>query len=139
MKNNSPVKMLITLSVTALLIGGLLAGFYKFVYPYIEANRIAEEKIAIFTVLPEAKDYDIVEYEIPSKKKGTEIVQVFRGKDENGDLMGFAFVAAGPGFQGIIKMMVGLNLEKTYLEGMTVLDHMETPGLGDKITFDFFL
>lgn len=131
--------MIITLSVTAIIIGGLLAGFFKFVSPRIEANRLAEEKRAIFAVLPGAFDYDIVEHQIPSKKKGTETLQIFRGKDKNGDVMGYAFIAAGPGFQGIIQMMVGLNIEKTNLTGMKVLEQSETPGLGDKIRADFFL
>jgi len=138
LKKNSPVKMIITLTVTSVIIGALLAGFFKFVSPSIEANRLAEEKKAIFAVLPGAYDYDIVEFEVPSKRKGKVKLQVFRGKDENHDVMGYAFIAAGPGFQGIIKMMVGLNLEKTGLTGMTVLEQAETPGLGDKIRFDGF-
>jgi electron transport complex protein RnfG len=130
--------MIITLSVTAIVIGALLAGFFRFVSPRIEANRLAEEKKAIFAVLPKALGYDIVEYEIPSKKKGVETLQVFRGKDKFGDVIGYAFIAKGPGFQGIIQMMVGLNIEKTNLTGMTVLEQAETPGLGDKIRFDDF-
>ncbi len=130
--------MIITLTVTSIIIGALLAGFFKFVSPSIEANRLAEEKKAIFAVLPGALDYDIVEYEIPSKRRGKEKLEIFRGKDKNHDVMGYAFIATGPGFQGIIKMMVGLNIEKTNLTGMTVLEQKETPGLGDKIRNDSF-
>ncbi|VAW35798.1 Electron transport complex protein RnfG [hydrothermal vent metagenome] len=130
---NASVKMIITLTITSIIIGALLAGFFKFVSPSIEANRLAEEKKAIFAVLPGAQGYDIKEFEIPSKRKGKEMLRIFRGKDKNGNVIGYAFIAAGAGFQGIIKMMVGLNLEKVDLTGMTILDQKETPGLGAKI------
>ena len=105
--------------------------------PKIEANRIAEEKRAIFSVLEGAENYDIIEREIEGKK-GKEVVKIFKGLDADGELSGYAFIAEGPGFQAKIKMMVGLNFEERKLTGMKVLEQLETPGLGNKIEFDKF-
>ena len=129
--------MLIVLTGTAIIVGAALAGFFQLVYPRIEANRIAEEKRAIFSVLTKARDYEIIEKEITGKK-GPEVLRIFKGKDGVGTTVGYAFVAKGPGFQGIVSMMVGLNIDMATLSGMKVLDQVETPGLGNKIVEDKF-
>jgi Na+-translocating ferredoxin:NAD+ oxidoreductase subunit G len=51
--------------------------------------------------------------------------------------IGYAFVAAGKGYGGVINLLVGLDDEKT-MKGITVISHGETPGLGAKITESFF-
>jgi electron transport complex protein RnfG len=129
--------MLLVLTATAIIIGGVLAGAYQKFYPRIEANRIAEEKRAIFAVLEGAQSYEIIEREIDGKK-GKEIVKIFKGLNASGGHVGYAFIAEGPGFQANIKMMVGLNFEFKKLLGMKVLDQLETPGLGNKIVEDKF-
>lgn len=132
-KKDTSAGMLIVLTVTAIIVGAALAGFYQLVSPRIEANRLAEEKRAIFAVLEDARGYDIVEREILTKR-GKETVQIFVGKDEAGEVAGLAFLAKGPGFQGIITMMVGLNVDMQTLANIQVIDQVETPGLGNKIS-----
>lgn len=51
--------------------------------------------------------------------------------------IGYAFVAAGKGYGGVISLLVGLDDEKT-IKGVTVISHGETPGLGAKITESSF-
>ncbi len=133
MKNSSPLGMILALTVTAVVIGAILAGFYQLVEPRIEANRLAEEKRAIFSVLEGAETYDVIEREVPSDKKGGEIIRIFRGLDADGRTVGYAFIAEGPGFAGIIRMMVGLNFDLETLSGLKVMEQVETPGLGNKI------
>ena len=134
---NKSVKMLITLTATAVFMGGVLAGFYKFVEPKIEENRLIEEKRAIMAVVDGIADYEIIEVEVEGKK-GPEILQLFRGVDAEGKLVGYAFGAKGPGFAGIITMMVGLKVDLKHLSGMNVLDQIETPGLGNIIVKEKF-
>ncbi|MCK4846894.1 MAG: FMN-binding protein [Deltaproteobacteria bacterium] len=134
---NHSIKMLLTLTVTAVVMGGVLAGFYKFVEPKIEENRLIEEKLAIMAVVDGIVDYEIIEVEIEGKK-GPEILQLFRGVDGEGKLVGYAFLAKGPGFAGIISMMVGLKVDLKHLSGMKVLEQIETPGLGNKIVEEKF-
>jgi electron transport complex protein RnfG len=129
--------MLLVLTVTAIFIGAVLAFAYQKFYPRIEANRIAEEKRAIFAVLEGAENYDIIEREVDGTK-GKEIIKIFKGLNAAGQLVGYAFIAEGPGFQAKIKMMVGLNFKFKKLMGMKVLEQLETPGLGNKIVEDKF-
>ena len=134
---NQSVKMVVVLSVMGILAGAILAGFYHSVHGRILANQLEEEKKAIFAVLEEAKTYDTLEKTITTAK-GPEVVKIFRGKDESGNLVGYAFVVKGPGFQGTITMMAGLNSDKSRMAGIRVLDQVETPGLGNKIVEDKF-
>ena len=129
--------MLLALTVTAVVMGGGLAAFYKFVEPKIEENRLIEEKRAIMAVVDGIADYEIIEVEVEGKK-GPEILQLFRGVDADGKLVGYAFGAKGPGFAGIISMMVGLKVDLKHLSGMKVLDQIETPGLGNIIVKEKF-
>lgn len=134
---NNSLKMLLALTVTAVVMGGGLAGFYKFVEPKIEENRLIEEKRAIMAVIDGIADYEIINIEIEGKK-GPEILQLFRGVDADGKLVGYAFGAKGPGFAGIISMMVGLKIDLKHLSGMNVLEQIETPGLGNIIVKEKF-
>ena len=131
------VGMLIVLTVVATIIGGVLATVYRAAAPKIEANRLAEEKRAIFEVLPGAARYETIEAVIPGDK-GDETVKIFRGFDATDQFVGYAYTTAGPGFQAIIKMMVGLQPDYLKLHGMQVLEQLETPGLGNKILYDDF-
>ncbi len=133
-----PIGLIVVLTATAVIIGGVLAVVYRLAEPKIEANRLLEEKRAIFAVLPEAKDYEVIEKTVAGDK-GMEKVRIFKGFNEDGGVVGYAFIARGPGFQGIIKMMVGLHPDYLRLHGMQVLDQVETPGLGNKIVEDEFL
>lgn len=123
MRNNI-FKMVLVLTLTGLLTGGVLAGFYTIASPRIEYNRLQELKRAIFTVLPEARDYKEV------KRDG---MVIYEGMDEKGGLVGYAFIAEGRGFSGPIRMMVGMEKGFLKLKDMKVLEEKETPGLGTRI------
>ena len=52
---------------------------------------------------------------------------------KNGEPQGYAIEAIAPdGYSGDIKLIVGVKIDGT-LNGVRVLNHNETPGLGDKI------
>ena len=46
---------------------------------------------------------------------------------------GYAFIAEGNGYQGIIKLIIGVDPKFTEIKGMEVLESQETPGLGAEI------
>ncbi len=53
-------------------------------------------------------------------------------------MLGYAFLAEGNGYQGTIKMIVGVDIDISEIKGMEVLESQETPGLGAEIaTRDF--
>lgn len=120
--------MLVNLTVFGLLSGVILAGVFGVADPLIKENKARELKKAIFTVLPEARDYVTV----PRAVKG-EAFNVYVGLDEDGEPVGVAFKADGNGFSGNVGVMVGLAMDYVHLKGIEILEQLETPGLGDRI------
>ena len=55
----------------------------------------------------------------------------------DGAVAGYAFLAAGRGYSGDIDILVGLEDEVT-IKGVTIISQSETPGLGNRITENFF-
>lgn len=121
--------MVLNLTVVGAVSGVILAGVFHVADPLIQANKEKELKEAIFVVLPEAKDYKVIE-----KTIGQEPFRVYEGLDANGAPVGLAFKADGSGFQGNVGVMVGLNLDYLKLKGIKILDQVETPGLGNRIS-----
>ncbi len=120
--------MIINLTVLGALAGIILAFVFKMADPLIQINKEKELKAAIFTVLPEAKDYRTLTKELKDEE-----VTVYVGLNEKGEPIGVSFKADGNGFQGNVGIMVGLGLDYLKLKGIEVLDQVETPGLGDRI------
>jgi len=120
--------MVLVLSITGAVSGGILAQVFHFADPLIQENRKKELREAIFVVLSEAKDYTTLE-----KGNDKEKIVVYKGIDADGKLVGIAFIADGGGFQGNIRIMVGLSTDYLKLKGIKVLEQNETPGLGNRI------
>ena len=55
----------------------------------------------------------------------------------NGAEIGSAFLAIGKGYGGFIDILVGLENETT-IKGVTIVSHLESPGLGARITESSF-
>lgn len=119
------IHMLATLSIIGIISGGLLSQLSGWAEPKIAAHRKAATEKAIFEVQPNAKKYEIV------KNVGFELYQVF---DENDISTGYALPYEGSGFQGKIRLMIGINKGFSKLIGMKVLEQVETPGLGTRVT-----
>jgi len=43
-------------------------------------------------------------------------------------------IASGPGYQNVIEIMIGVNINEEKIYGIKILSHEETPGLGARIT-----
>lgn len=52
--------------------------------------------------------------------------------NNNGQTQGYAFIASGEGYSGVIRIMVGTDTEGNTL-GIRVLEQTETPGLGARM------
>lgn len=117
-------RMIATLVVVSLFAGGTLAFIYRWAKPQIEAHERELLRQAIFNVLPETKSYKF------SEKDG---VGIYQCEDASGNLVGYAFVAEGGGYQDKIRIMVGLKTDLETLGGIEILYSRETPGLGGKI------
>ncbi|MBI5561386.1 MAG: RnfABCDGE type electron transport complex subunit G [Deltaproteobacteria bacterium] len=126
---NNVTKMFLNLVVIGAVSGAILAAIYHVADPMIQANKEKELKEAIFVVLPDAKDYKVIK-----KTVDKEEVTIFEGIDAALAPVGIAFKADGGGFQGNVGVMVGLNMDYLHLKGIRILDQVETPGLGNRIS-----
>ena len=126
---STTVKMMITLGLIGLVSGGLLFGINDWAAPKIEQHRIEETKAAIFEVVPNAANYEEV------KESQFEVFKVF-DKDKN--QIGYALPYEGNGFQGKIRLMLGITSDLKNLTGLKILEQLETPGLGAKVAGEQF-
>ena len=95
----------------------------------IEMNTQRRIRDSIHILAPGAKT--IKELEVADEP-------IYKLLGDNNKLMGYAFIAAGQGYQGTIKMLTVINPGLNRLEGIEVVESLETPGLGAKIQDDFF-
>lgn len=123
------VHMVLVLSIVGMISGASLVGVYQYAQPRIEENKKAEIRRAVFEVLPEAKDYSVITKEDRL---------IYQGLDSSGKLVGYAFIGEAPGYQGIIEIMIGMDPELNQTRGIQILESLETPGLGAKITSKSF-
>jgi electron transport complex protein RnfG len=123
------IHMITTLTLIGVIVGGLLSEINDWASPLIAANQKAETEKAIFLVQPEGKSYETI------PKTGIEIYRVY-GADKN--LVGYSMVSVGNGFQGKVKIMTGLSKDLSEINIIEILEQVETPGLGTKITEEPF-
>ena len=123
------IHILLVLTMVGFLSGLCLALVYKSTAPIIAANQENQTQKAVFKVFPQAKNVEQL------KNKAMEIFLV---KDAMGNNLGYAFTCAGNGYQGEIKIMVGIKTDMITMTGIEILESQETPGLGQEITADFF-
>ena len=136
----SSLRLVLTLAIAGLISGIAIIGIYESTLPTITANKARELREAVFKVLPGVsqmqalvyRDGELVAVEAPDKDEPV----VYGGYDEQGDFVGYAMPAAGPGFQDTIAILYGYQPAEKIVVGMEVLESRETPGLGDKIYKD---
>ncbi len=127
---NLTVRLIVVLALISIGSGFFLALTYAYTIPHIEANATRDKERAVFETLPEATDFEeIKDVDFP----------MYRGLDDNGKSVGFAYVAEGGGFQGLISMMIGVEPEQEKITKVKLLSHSETPGLGARIAENVFL
>ena len=122
MKNENLVKYILRLTLTLLLITGVvaaaLAGVNAITKDAIAANQEKKTQEALAVVLPEAGSLQKMEL-----TGDTGIVSEVYTDGES-----YAVKVLPSGFDGTITMMVGISEGK--VTGISVISHTETPGLG---------
>lgn len=63
---------------------------------------------------------------------------VYRGRDEQGNLIGYVFPLAGKGFWGRINGFLSTDMDLQAIRGIIFTSHNETPGLGARIDEPWF-
>ncbi len=121
------LRMITVLAAVGIVSGASLVLVYRYARPRIEENEKRALQEAITEVMPGIAAYEELEEE-----------GVYKGTDEEGNILGYAFLASGNGYQGEIRIMVGITPSFDTLTGIEILKSSETPGLGAEITRDPF-
>lgn len=119
----SPVRLGVTLMVICMVAAGLLAFTNAKTEPIIAQNEQAQLEAALKELLPEAETFD-------PNPEGDKVFYVAKkgGKD-----VGVVAVFPQKGFGGEMNLALGVDSEGT-VTGFKVLQHLETPGLGARVT-----
>ena len=108
--------------------------------PIAEQRRL-ETLRALQAVLPSfnnSPDQDTVALTVGEDRKGQPVERTFYRARQDGALVGIAFRVVSPqGYSGNIGTMVGVRPDGTVI-GIEILNHAETPGLGNKIEEPWF-
>jgi len=100
----------------------VLAVTYEVTKPKIEEPLKKEEQSALKSIMPSADSF--------SEKTLDEIgyFEALKGKT----VVGYCVRVVGSGYSGYIRMIAGVDLNGI-IQGVAILEHSETPGLGAKI------
>lgn len=124
----------ILLGFIALLCTAISAGIFFLTKDKIDAVMAAQQRELLLQVIPQ--DYfnnNLLESAvIPQDKNLLGIQKIYFAK-KDGNVSAYAYETTAPdGYSGDIRLLVGLD-PKGEILGIRVIEHHETPGLGDKI------
>lgn len=124
----------ILLGFVALLCTAISAGIFFLTKDKIDAVMAAQQRELLLQVIPQ--DYfnnNLLESAvIPQNKNLVGIQKIYFAK-KDGNVSAYAYETTAPdGYSGDIRLLVGLD-PKGEILGVRVIEHHETPGLGDKI------
>ena len=122
--------MVLTLFIVTLAASTTLGFIYELTREPIAKAKLREKNMAIRKVVPDFSNQPNQEaFQVMVEEDS---LTIFPAK-QNDQLVGIAVSTfTDQGFSGKIRLMVGFNPDGT-INNISVLDHAETPGLGDKI------
>lgn len=130
------IRLCFVLTIIAAVSAGVLAYVNDKTAEPIAKALLEEKMSAVRSVLPPYEnepDKDMVTIAL----EGDDFLEVYRGR-KDGVVTGAAFSITSPdGYSGDIVFMIGVDGEGV-MQGLMVLNHLETPGLGAKIESEDF-
>ncbi|KMZ26944.1 electron transporter RnfG [Haemophilus influenzae] len=124
----------ILLGFVALLCTAISAGIFFLTKDKIDAVIAAQQRELLLQVIPQ--DYfnnNLLESAVIPQDKNLEGIQKIYFAKKDGNVSAYAYETTAPdGYSGDIRLLVGLDPKGEVL-GVRVIEHHETPGLGDKI------
>lgn len=124
----------ILLGFVALLCTAISAGIFFLTKDKIDAVMAAQQRELLLQVIPQ--DYfnnNLLESAVIPQDKNLEGIQKIYFAKKDGNVSAYAYETTAPdGYSGDIRLLVGLD-PKGEILGVRVIEHHETPGLGDKI------
>ncbi len=142
-KEVSSVRLLTVLGVGGAVAGLLIVLAFQWTKDSIAAHKAAVLREAVSEVLGAPERIEtlwlrdgILTATPPPGGEGAKGDRVFLGVRADGTRAGFAIVAAEPGFADDVRILFGYDPASRRVVGFKVLEHKETPGLGDAIEKD---
>lgn len=142
------VRMVVVLTIIAMVSAGILSQVYSVTSVIIEENAARELESSVFQVLPgiskveiiKASSQDVLVEDDPKEMREEEqrITLIYQGLDDSDKPVGYAFVGEANGYGGAVRVLVGVAEETNEIVGLTILSHAETPGLGSRIEEEAF-
>ncbi len=131
------IKMIVVLTLICAASGLTLAAVYDVTKGPIEYAKLKNVKEPAVKAVLSGYDNDPIKdrIEIPvgKNKKGKTVNLVVFPAKKAGKTFAVAFEGTGSGYGGNIGVMVGIDLAKNDVTGISVVGHTETPGLGARI------
>ena len=137
MNDKTAIKTGITLAVIAAICTALVAATYQLT----EERIVANEKALLEQALQPALSGLFYEGGVsesrlvippPHDLPGNDTALIYRVYAKDRPVAALFAVTARDGFSGVIRVLVGVEFDGT-VTGVRILQHRETPGLGDKI------
>jgi len=129
----APLKMVLVLTLVAVVFAAVLAAVNQLTKPTIEKNlreKLYKGVLMVFG-FPTSGDYErrFAEKIKVVERAGMTIYEGYR----DGELIGYAFRASGGGFQGIVDLVAGVSPDLEHLLAVEFLECGDTPGLGGRV------
>ena len=124
----------ILLGFVALLCTAISAGIFFLTKDKIDAVMSAQQRELLLQVIPQNYfNNNLLESAVVPQDKNLVGIQKIYFAKKDGNVSAYAYETTAPdGYSGDIRLLVGLDLKGEIL-GVRVIEHHETPGLGDKI------
>ncbi|MGB4431225.1 MAG: RnfABCDGE type electron transport complex subunit G [Limnochordia bacterium] len=144
---NESVRMVVVLSVIAMVSAAVLSLVYGKASVIIEENAARALESSVLEVLPGTSMVNIIrrspdELGVDDPKEMREKEQrttlIYQGVDDQGQIVGYAFVGEGNGYGGAVRVLVGVDENTDQILNVKILNHAETPGLGSRIEEEGF-
>ena len=124
----------ILLGFVALLCTAISAGIFFLTKDKIDAVMATQQRELLLQVIPQNYfNNNLLESAVVPQDKNLVGIQKIYFAKKDGNVSAYAYETTAPdGYSGDIRLLVGLDPKGEVL-GVRVIEHHETPGLGDKI------
>jgi len=137
-----PILFMVVITVVFI---SVVSGIYLATEERVKLNEALFLRSAVLYAADISVPEDAEEVQEVYQKRVEEVIneetgdpKYFRILDEGGNLNGYAVYAQGPGLWGQIVAIVGFEADLTTLTGVEFIKQNETPGLGARITENWF-
>jgi len=131
------IKMLVVLTAICAASGFILALVHSVTKEPIEyamLKNVKEPAVkAVLTGFDNDPVKDRISIDMGKDKKGKDVKLVVFPAKKGGKTFAVAFESSAQGYHGPIGVMVGMDVAKKALSGISIVSHSETPGLGARI------